>query len=87
MVNSRSPCARDAWISQASEGGAFFHTRVGTPSIVSVSISNMPPGAVRIASASASDIFGQAGSSAINGSVSKVHLLHEIARRPSTAMT
>jgi hypothetical protein len=46
-------------------GGAFFHTRVGTPRIVTVSISNLDPGWVSAARASASDMAGQEGGSAI----------------------
>ena len=38
----------------------FFHTRVGTPRMVSVSISNLVPGAVSRAVASAIDTTGQA---------------------------
>ena len=49
-------------------GTAFFHVRVGTPRIVTVSISNGMPGAVSAATASFSAIFGQAGSSGMIGS-------------------
>src|SRR3546814_3955442 len=51
-----------------------FHTRVGTPRIVTVSISNFWPGAVSSASASAIDIAGQPGSSATIGWLSTGHL-------------
>src|SRR3546814_20134280 len=52
----------------------MLHTRVGTPRIVTVSISNFWPGAVSSASASAIDIAGQAGSSATIGWLSTGHL-------------
>ena len=48
--------------------GACFQVRVGTPLIVTVSISKRWPGAVRAWSISFNDIFGQAGSRAIRGS-------------------
>src|SRR4051812_22563121 len=71
MVNSRSPYARTNRCRTASEGGAFFHTRVGTPRIVTVSISKRAPGAVKAALASSSDILGQSGSSGTIGSRDK----------------
>src|SRR3954447_24532042 len=54
--NPRS--ARAALISRTARrlGGAFFHVRTGYPSISTVSISNICPGAVSCAVASAIDV-------------------------------
>ncbi len=57
----RSPWARPARNTSRSVGGAFFHVRVGTPRMVTVSISNGAPAAVSIACACAIDMAGQAG--------------------------
>src|SRR5581483_4199964 len=50
--NVASPWALDCSSIEPSVGGAFFHTRTGTPRMVSVPISNIWPSAVRRASAS-----------------------------------
>jgi hypothetical protein len=62
MVIGRSPWRREKRASMGSEGGAFFQTRVGTPRIVTVSISKRAPGAVSAALTSAMVMCGQAGS-------------------------
>jgi len=54
--------------------GAFFHTRVGTPSIVTVSISNFWPGAVSNAAASASVQAGHVDGGGTGASLAKAFL-------------
>src|SRR3954447_19055835 len=52
-MKSWSPCALEASRIAASDGGAFFHARMGTPRISTSTISNICPGAVSAAWTSA----------------------------------
>ena len=66
MTKSRSPCVRPILANSARLGRAFFHTRVGTPRMPTVSNSNFCPGAHNSASASGKVITGHAGFTALS---------------------